>query len=83
MNGVRLLIAASGPAAEPVMESRFSSRDYGAKAPSVSVCWAVRAAMPLTAQFMLVPVCANEDPGERLERGQARLPDLEVDQIEC
>ena len=66
MNGTRLLIVASGLAAEPVLESRFSSRDYGAKAPSVSVCWTVSAAVPFAAQFVLIPVGANEDEGERL-----------------
>jgi Heparinase II/III-like protein/Heparinase II/III N-terminus len=66
MNGARLLIKASGLAAEPVLESRFSSRDYGAKEASVSVCWTVQAALPVTAQFVLVPVRADEDESERL-----------------
>jgi len=66
MKGARLLIVASGLAAEPVLESRFSSRDYGSKEPSESVCWIVQAAMPLSAKFVLVPVCANEDESERL-----------------
>jgi uncharacterized heparinase superfamily protein len=65
MNVARLLIVASGLAAEPVLESRFSSRDYGAKEQSLSVCWSVRAAMPFTAQFVLIPVCAGEDASER------------------
>jgi hypothetical protein len=72
MNGARLLIVASGLAAEPVLESRFSSRDYGAKAPSESVCWTVRATLPVTAQFMLVPVCAGEDESERLRLSGSR-----------
>ena len=66
MNFARLLIKASGLVAEPVLETRFSSRDYGAKEQSVSVCWKGGAAMPFTVQFVLVPVCAGEDPGERL-----------------
>jgi hypothetical protein len=65
MSFARLLIVASGLAAEPVLESRFSSRDYGAKEQSVSVCWNTRAAMPFTAQFVLIPVCAGEDEAER------------------
>lgn len=59
MNGARLLIVARGLAAEPVLESRFSSRDYGSKAPSVSVCWTVRSSLPVTAQFVLFPVRAG------------------------
>ncbi len=66
MNGARLLIVASGIGGQAELESRFSSRDYGAKEPSVSVCWAVRSALPVTAQFVLVPVCAGEAEGERL-----------------
>jgi hypothetical protein len=66
MNFARLLMKASGLVTEPLLESRFSSRDYGAKEQSVSVCWNTRAAMPFTVQFVLVPVCAGEDEGERL-----------------
>ena len=66
MNLARLLIVASGTAAEPVLELRFSSRDHGAKEQSVSVCWRVRASMPFTAQFVLIPVCAGEVTSERL-----------------
>jgi hypothetical protein len=60
MSSARLLIAASGVNAEPVLESRFSSRDYGAKEPSVSVCWTMRGLVPLTARFVLIPLCAGE-----------------------
>jgi hypothetical protein len=74
MNGARLMIVASGLAAEPVLESRFSSRDYGAKEASVSVCWTVRTALPFAAQFLLVPVSADEDGSARLRLG--RLTDL-------
>lgn len=66
MNGARLLIVARGLTAEPVLESRFSSRDYGSKAPSVSVCWTVRSSLPVAAQFVLFPVRAGADLSERL-----------------
>ena len=65
MNGARLLIAASELETEPVLESRFSSRDYGAKESSVSVCWTVRGSAPLTARFALVAVRAGDDENER------------------
>jgi hypothetical protein len=65
-NGGRLLIAASGVNAEPVLESRFSSRDYGAKEASTSACWTVRGSVPLTARFMLMPISPNENESERL-----------------
>ena len=66
MNGAHLLIAASGLTAEPILEPRFSSRDYGAREPSVSVCWTARSSIPLSAQFVLVPVRADEDKSARL-----------------
>jgi hypothetical protein len=65
MSGARLLIAASGVNAEPVLESRFSSHDYGAKEPSVSACWTARSPVPVTARFALVPIRADEDEGAR------------------
>src|SRR5713226_8704020 len=65
MEGARLLIVASELETEPVLESRWSSRDYGEKAPSVSVCWTVRKSAPIRAQFALVPVRADEDEGAR------------------
>jgi hypothetical protein len=66
MNGARLLIVANGLTAEPALESRFSSRDYGAKEASVSVCWTVQAVVPFAARFVLVPVRVDEDESERL-----------------
>ena len=66
MNGAHLVITATGLPAAPFLESRFSSRDYGAKEQSVSVCWSVRSALPFSAQFVLIPVCAGEDEGKRL-----------------
>jgi Heparinase II/III-like protein/Heparinase II/III N-terminus len=74
-NGARLLIAPSGVNAEPILESRFSSRDYGAKESSVSVCWTVRSPVPLTAEFVLVPIRAGEDEGARLSGCQNRERD--------
>jgi hypothetical protein len=74
-NGARLLIAASGINAQPVLESRFSSCDYGAKGPSVSVCWTVRGSVPLTARFVLVPIWTGEDDGARLSGCQNRERD--------
>jgi hypothetical protein len=60
MNGARLMISASGLDTQPELEERFSSRDYGAKAPSVSVCWRVRVVAPTTARFVLIPLQAGE-----------------------
>ncbi|HKP36295.1 MAG TPA: alginate lyase family protein [Pyrinomonadaceae bacterium] len=64
--GARLLIMAKGISATPELESRFSSQDYGNKQESVSVRWKIRAAFPLTARFVLVPVAGDEVEEERL-----------------
>ena len=70
MNDARLLMdarelnAASGR--HPELETRFSSRDYGAKEPSEVACWSARTALPFAMHFVIVPVCAGEDEDERL-----------------
>jgi hypothetical protein len=66
MSGARLLIVASGLDGKSLLEPRFSSRDYGARRQSASVCWRLRTALPLTAYFCIVPVARGEDEGERL-----------------
>ena len=66
MSGARLLIVASGMSVQAGLEERFSSRDYGAREPSMSVCWAVRTSVPFATQFVIVPICAGEGDCERL-----------------
>lgn len=66
MNDARLLIVASGLDGQPVLEPRWSSRDYGAKQASVSVSWTLRTSLPFTAYFCIVPVGAGEDRDERI-----------------
>ena len=70
VSGARLLIHASEPnvghARPPEIESRFSSSDYGAKQPSVSVRWSLRTRLPFALIFVIVPICAGEDEAERL-----------------
>ena len=72
--GARLLVVpAAGTAARPVVEARWSSRDYGQRERTHSVCWEVRARAPFRAAFALVPVCAGEDEGERLRAAEELL----------
>lgn len=66
MTGARLLIVAKGITVPTGLEERFSSRDYGAKRPSVSVCWKLRSALPLTAYFGIVPIAPGENVDERI-----------------
>lgn len=69
-SGARLLIAAFevnvAHARQPELEARFSSRDYGAKEPSVSARWSLRTGLPFRLNFVIVPVCAGENEAERL-----------------
>jgi hypothetical protein len=66
MSGARLLIVASGLDLKPELEPRFSSRDYGARQQSASVCWRLRPALPLTAYFCIIPIASGENDAERL-----------------
>ncbi len=65
--GARLLIVPFGIDAAPSVEPRATSRDYGERAASRSLCWTVEASAPLKVVFALVPVCAGEDEAERLK----------------
>ena len=66
MNDARLLIVPSGLESKPVLEPRWSSRDYGSKQASVSVCWNLTTLLPFTAYFCIVPVRAGGNQVERL-----------------
>ena len=64
-NGARLLISANGLVVKPELEARSSSRDYGNKQPSMSVCWKTIARPPFEVAFVLVPVCAGDSQADR------------------
>jgi len=85
MSGARLFVCALDVAQQPQLESRFTSKHYGSKLPSVSACWSVRATLPCKLRWAIVPVCAGEDVQERLtvgQRGQAHLPNHESFAVE-
>ncbi|HEX8652326.1 MAG TPA: alginate lyase family protein [Pyrinomonadaceae bacterium] len=67
IKGGRLFIAPLDLDVRPELEPRFASIDYGAKRPSHSACWTVRAGLPLKLRWALVPVCAGEEGDARLE----------------
>ena len=66
MTGARLLVAPVDFDEPPTLEPRATSRDYGAKHQSQTVCWTMRAHAPLVAAWILLPICANDDEGKRL-----------------
>lgn len=65
--GARLFVVPLSLDVVPELEKLFTSRDYGAKTPSLAACWTVRAPAPLTARWAIVPVCPSETDAERLE----------------
>ncbi|MDQ3649887.1 MAG: heparinase II/III family protein [Acidobacteriota bacterium] len=72
MTGARLLVAPVDMHQPPTLEPRATSRDYGAKHQSHTLCWTTRAHTPLIAAWILLPIRANEDERKRL-RLLARL----------
>lgn len=66
ITGAWLLILPQEEWGSPALEPRWTSRDYGAKEPSQSVCWTLRASVPVKRRFVLLPVCRDEDMSERL-----------------
>jgi hypothetical protein len=83
MSGARLYIAALELSNPPVLEERFTSRDYGAKLPSISACWTTRIKMSFSLTWMLVPVCPDDDERARLslitEARQKREQEAQLD----
>ena len=75
-NGAKLLIRSLDVTASPKFENQFTSKNYGSKEPSVTVCWHVRAGAPVRLRWLLVPVCRNQDESEiaiRIEQAQRYL----------
>ncbi|HEX8142174.1 MAG TPA: alginate lyase family protein [Pyrinomonadaceae bacterium] len=67
MTGASLLVIFDDGFEPPALEPRYASRDYGAKHPTVAACWTRRTHSPLLTRWLIVPVCAGEDEGARLE----------------
>ncbi len=63
----KVLVVSPNLDATPILEKQFSSRQYGAKKPSNSIRWEVRATLPLTADFALVPVRPTENAQAKLQ----------------
>jgi len=65
--GARLVVVSLGGFENVSVEPRRSSRGYGSKVESAAAVWTLRARAPFKARWMLVPVCAGEDPRARLQ----------------
>ena len=66
-SGARLFVASLEELENVTVEPRWSSRDYGSKQRSAAAVWKIRAAAPLYARWLLVPLRAGEDARARLE----------------
>ena len=66
-SGARLLVVSVEELESVSVEPRWSSRDYGSREESAAAVWKIRAAVPLRARWLLLPVCAGEDAAARLE----------------
>ncbi|MBD0369399.1 MAG: heparinase II/III family protein [Pyrinomonadaceae bacterium] len=64
--GARLFVLPLDATMKPELEQLFASNDYGAKRPSISACWTLRASVPLKARWAIVPLCAEEAEQEKL-----------------
>jgi len=65
--GARLVVASLEGTGGVRVEPRWASKDYGAKAETSAAVWARRAAAPLEAGWLLLPLGAGEDAATRLE----------------
>ncbi len=65
-SGARLFVCPIELIQAPVFESLFTSRDYGARAPSVSICWSKETAVPCKFRWAIVPVGPSEEEADRL-----------------
>ncbi|HWW77066.1 MAG TPA: heparinase II/III family protein, partial [Pyrinomonadaceae bacterium] len=66
-SGASLVVVSLDGLGGVVVEGRWSSREYGAKEESAAAVWKIKAAAPLKARWLLLPVCAGEDAAARLE----------------
>ena len=66
-SGARLVVLSLSGHEGVAVEPRRSSRDYGHKEESAAAVWKVRAAVPLSARWLLLPLRAGEDEVERLQ----------------
>lgn len=48
------------------LEGQFTSRHYGSKQESVSACWTTRTSVPRKLRWVIIPVCAGDDPNKRV-----------------
>ena len=65
-SGAKLIIAGVDSIGAAQLESRWFSRDYGAKVESLAACWTVRGEANLTVRWLLLPICPGDDETFRL-----------------
>lgn len=66
LSGVCLIVRSLDLDQAATLEPQFTSRHYGSKAESISACWTTKVSAPFKVRWVLVPVCAGENPEERM-----------------
>jgi hypothetical protein len=64
--GARLLLWALDVNSIPKREEQSTSRHYGEKSPSTTICWSLKMAMPTRFRWALVPVSVEQNEDDRL-----------------
>lgn len=64
--GARLFVRSLDLDQPAELEAQFTSKHYGSKEPSVSVCWRIVAELPCKFRWGIVPIRVDEDQNERL-----------------
>jgi hypothetical protein len=66
-SATRLVVCALDLLTPPALETQFTSKHYGSKAPSISACWSVKASLPSKLRWAIMPVRAGENETDRLQ----------------
>lgn len=66
-SAARLVVCALDLKVPPALESQFTSKHYGLKAPSISACWSVKKSLPCKLRWAIVPIRAGGSIDERLK----------------
>jgi hypothetical protein len=65
VTGACLIVSSLDLDRPPELETQFTSRHYGSKAPSLSACWIAETTAPRKLRWVILPVCAGENAQDR------------------
>lgn len=76
-SGASLLVCPLDLNQPAALTDQFTSKHYGAKAASVSVCWTTRTKLSCKLRWAIIPVRAGDDPNELMNVVQSALAHVE------